>query len=199
MSSQSYVSFVLRRTWEVDGLMLKYNGLKTNNIMTHCYLHLLIINREVPMWSWQEKLPNLKRSAHHCDPTYTVIRWTRCSRNERLLEDWNHLFIFKLVVMASRVVSWETLIQHHSFGDVSMVGWVPLWRSFLSRYAVVKKVSPEENRGRVVEYSPSTGLSVPAYGKLRIGNWRAASSKKVKAVNQQLLPPLNRIRWTRSW
>jgi hypothetical protein len=42
--------------------------------MTHCYLHLLIINREVSMWSWREKLPNLKRSGHHRDPKYTAIK-----------------------------------------------------------------------------------------------------------------------------
>jgi hypothetical protein len=90
--------------------------------------------------------------------------------------------------------------------DTASLFWIRLQRRlsaivtvFLSRYAVVKKVSPEKIRGKVVKYSPSTGLSVPAYGELRSGNWRAASSKNVKAVNQQLLPPLNRIRWTRSW
>jgi hypothetical protein len=145
--------------------------LKTNNIMTHCYLSSPFINREVSMWSWREKLPIWTSNEHHRDLTIyrDKSRWTRCSRNGHLVEDWNRFFYFKLVVMASKVLSWETLIHHHSFGDVSMVVWVPLWRSFSSRYAVVKKVSPEENRGRVVEYSPSTGLSVPGYGALRMG------------------------------
>jgi hypothetical protein len=42
--------------------------------MTHCYLHLLIINREVSMWPWREKLPIWTSSAHHRDLTYTAIK-----------------------------------------------------------------------------------------------------------------------------